>query len=86
MSASRHDDDRILLVQPRQYPDDEGVMALRHTLNRHVPDMARGFTIQTSYGELRIESGRLAERISDLVTVHTLLEIERLEKAAGAQT
>lgn len=55
---------------------------LRHTLNRHAPDMARGFTIHTNYGELRIEPGRLAERITDLVTVHTLLELKRLETPA----
>ncbi len=34
-----------------------------YALNRHVPDMERGFSIETSYGQLRIPEGELATRI-----------------------
>jgi len=34
-----------------------------YALNRSVPDMVRGFTIQTNYPDLRIPQGELAERI-----------------------
>lgn len=50
-------------------------------LSRHAPDMERGFTIQTNYGDLRIEAGRLADRIRDLVTQHCRLEMLRAEEA-----
>lgn len=79
---SRHDDERITLVQPRQFPDDDKALGLRHTLNRHVPDMGRGFSIHTNYGELRIEPGRLAERITDLLAQHTRLALMRMDAAA----
>jgi hypothetical protein len=64
---NRHQDERITLVQPLQFPREanaEEAHALRHTLNRHVPDMGdRGFTIHTVYGELAIPPGRLACRV-----------------------
>jgi hypothetical protein len=82
---NRHDDPRITLVQPRQFPDDDKALALRHTLNRHVPDMERGFVIQTNYGELRIEPGRLAERITDLLAQHTRLELMRMDAPADEE-
>lgn len=82
---SRHDDERITLVQPRQFPEDDKALGLRHTLNRHVPDMARGFSIHTDCGELRIEPGRLAERITDLLAQHTRLELMRLDFAADQE-
>lgn len=33
--------------------------AARYALNRHIPDMARGFTISTSYGELAITADEI---------------------------
>jgi hypothetical protein len=53
-----------------------------HTLNRVVPAMASGFTVQTSYGELAIVPGPLAEAIRDLVAQHATLELARLEQQA----
>lgn len=61
---------------------DDKAFALAHTLNRHVPDMARGFSISTNYGELHIEPGRLADRIADLVSQHARLELMRLQVPA----
>lgn len=68
--------------QPRHFVEDDKAFGLRHTLNRHVPDMARGFSIHTNSGELRIEPGRLADRISDLLAQHTRLELMRMDVAA----
>lgn len=69
-------------------PDNDKAFALSYTLSRHVPAMAGGFSINTSYGELRIEPGRLADRMADLLSQHTRLELMRLDVAAdeGAPT
>lgn len=56
---------------------------LRHTLNRIAPAMADGFTITTSYGDLAIEPGPLAERIRDLVALDAELQLARQEKNHG---
>jgi hypothetical protein len=45
-----------------------------------VPDMARGFVIQTNYGELTVEPGELAERIREMVEHHTQLELARQQQ------
>jgi hypothetical protein len=50
---------------------------LGYALSKQVPDMARGVTVQTNYGELILE-GRDAERVAALV--RRLLE-ERLRTA-----
>ena len=71
-------DDRIALVQPRQFPDGRQ-MELMQTLNRHVPDMERGFVIQTRFGEVAVDSGQLADRIRDLVAQDARLQLMRLE-------
>lgn len=52
---------------------------LGYTLNRHVPDMGRGFEIHTSYGVLHIDAGRLADHIADLVAQSARLELMRLD-------
>lgn len=44
----------------------EAELACSYKLARHVPDMARGFTICTNYGEMRI-GGPLALRMQALV-------------------
>lgn len=46
----------------------------RYAINRSVPDMARGFTIQTSYGDLVVPAGWLADRVSSVVA--TALELQ----------
>lgn len=40
---------------------------ISYALAKKVPDMARGFRIETRYGELEIEAGALADRIAKLV-------------------
>ncbi|HRL98075.1 MAG TPA: hypothetical protein PLE22_01375 [Acidovorax sp.] len=56
--------------------------ALSYALAKQVPDMARGFTIATSYGDIVIESGRHADYIA--AVVGRVLEIQ-LKAAALAR-
>lgn len=58
-------------------------LQIHHVLNRVVPDMARGFVIQTNYGELTVEPGQLAERIREMVENHAALELARLDAEAA---
>jgi len=51
-----------------------------HALSRHVPDMARGFFILTSFGELKIEPGPTAERIADLVAAMLRAQLAAAER------
>lgn len=53
---------------------------LRDFLDRHWPDMADGFSIKTSYGNVRIEPGRLADDIRDLVAQQYMLDLMHLEQ------
>lgn len=53
---------------------------LSYALNRHVPDMARGFTIETNYGPLRIEG----EDAAPFVALADKLVRERLAAARKA--
>lgn len=84
-SAARHG--RTAQERRMSTAAQEQAFALRYALNRHVPDMPRGFVICTHHGELHIEPGRLAQRMADLVCSHALLELDRLEApgAEGAQ-
>lgn len=56
--------------------------ALSYALAKQVPDMARGFTIATSYGDIVIQPGRHADAIA--ATVRRALEIQ-LKAAALAR-
>jgi hypothetical protein len=47
-----------------------------YALSRHVPDMERGFTIHTNYGDLEIHQDEVAPFIDAL----TRCLIKRLEK------
>lgn len=51
-----------------------------YKLARHVPDMARGFTIHTNFGELPITNPRLAQRIQALVRNALVTELAILGK------
>lgn len=64
-------------------PTDQ-IVALSQILDHHIPDMANGFNILTSYGDLRIEPGRLADNIRDLLAQHARLALMRLEVPAEA--
>lgn len=55
-----------------------------HAMNRVAPAMESGFVIQTSYGDLAIAPGPLAERIRDLVAQHAQRELTRLAAQEGA--
>ena len=56
-------------------------LRLGYALAKQVPDMARGFTIHTSYGEIAVVPGPLADQIQALVRQAT----ERELAACGAQ-
>ena len=55
---------------------------LCYALNRHVPSISeRGVTLQTTYGDLPIEPGKLASAIAKLVREH--YEAEHAKLALG---
>lgn len=49
---------------------------LSYALAKQVPDMARGFTIATAYGDITIPPGWMAERIAQ--HVERALQVELL--------
>lgn len=52
---------------------------LSYALAKQVPDMqSRGFIIGTSYGEINVPPGPLAERLADQVRFVLALELARL--------
>lgn len=51
--------------------------AIRYALAKQVPDMERGFTIQTNYGELQIDA-KDAPRVARVV--HSILQ-KQLKRA-----
>lgn len=52
---------------------------LSYVLSRHIPDLRqRAFTIQTSYGEINIALGPLADGIANLVRKHYETELALL--------
>ena len=69
---------------PSQAPAADGLtdaeLEVSYKLARHVPDMARGFTINTNYGELAIANPRLALRIQALVRNALVTELAVLGK------
>ena len=59
----------------------ERELQLSYALAKQVPDMARGFSIHTGYGEITVVPGPLADQIQALVRQAT----ERELAACGAQ-
>ena len=59
----------------------ETELQLSYALAKQVPDMVRGFSIHTSYGEIAVVPGPLADQIQALVRQAT----ERELHACGAQ-
>lgn len=55
-------------------------LALTYALSRQVPAMERGFAISTSYGDLIVNSGRLADRIQALVKQELQSELALRER------
>ena len=41
--------------------------SIRYALSHHIPDMERGFSIATNYGEVIVPSGNVANMITRLV-------------------
>ena len=56
-------------------------LQMSYALARQVPDMARGFSIHTAYGEIAVVPGPLADQLQALVREAT----ERELAAFGAQ-
>ena len=50
-------------------------LQLSYALARQVPDMARGFSIHTAYGEIAVVPGPLADQLQALVRVATEREL-----------
>lgn len=52
---------------------------LAYALSKQVPDMhSRGFIIGTTYGEITVPCGPMAERLADAVRLVLALELARL--------
>ena len=60
-------------------PNDEE-LCLSYALSRQVPDMARGFTVHTTYGEIAVVAGPLAERIQAIVREALQNDLAALEQ------
>ena len=56
--------------------------ALQYALAKQVPDMARGFTIATNYGDITIPPGWMADRIRN--HVERVLQVELMATPEGA--
>ncbi|UCU92673.1 hypothetical protein [Hydrogenophaga taeniospiralis] len=65
-------------------PTDQ-IAGLSHILDHDIPDMGSGFSIQTSYGEMSIKPGRLADNIRDLLAQDARLALMRAEVERQAQ-
>lgn len=60
-------------------------LQIHHVLNRVVPAMASGFVIQTTYGDLTVEPGPLAEALREMVRQHADRELTRVAEALLAK-
>lgn len=56
-------------------------LQLSYALAKQVPAMDRGFTIHTSYGDIAVVPGPLAERLQFLVRQAIACELAKLEQA-----
>ena len=64
----------------------DAAFAAGYALNRHVPDMARGFIISTNYGDLIITDDEARQHPELQQTVKSILQsrLYDAERAAGA--
>lgn len=60
-------------------PDQQTINNLRYSLNAHVPDMDRGFTITTNYGEFTIDA-EFAEAFQKLAADVLQYQLNKLIK------
>lgn len=65
------------MVTSRQPSDAE--LRLSYALSRQVPDMDRGFTVVTNYGEIEVVAGPVAERIQAAIREAIQKELAALE-------
>jgi hypothetical protein len=56
---------------------------LSYALAKQVPDMARGFTIHTNYGDLTIPPGWMAERIQSHAEHVLRAELKAIQEGAA---
>ena len=61
------------------------LLRITHMLSRQVPDMERGFTIATSYGDIVIDAGPLADRVTKAVRLALEAELVSIQKEMPAQ-
>lgn len=61
----------------------EQELKLGYALAKQVPSMARGFAIQTHYGALLVQPGRLAEQLQSAVANALRKELELLAQKSG---
>ena len=59
-------------------------LRLSYALAKQVPDMVRGFTITTAYGDIVIPAGRAADFIADQVRMALKAELLKLADKASA--
>jgi hypothetical protein len=62
------------------------INGLRYALSKQVPDMARGFTVATSYGDIAIPPGPMADQLRGHVQCALARELARQEPAPVAVT
>ena len=72
-------------AHPHQAPaaTDED-LRLGYALAKQVPDMVRGFTIATGYGDIAIPAGWAADSIADQVRMALKAELLKLADKASA--
>ena len=59
-------------------------LRLSYALAKQVPDMVRGFTITTAYGDIAIPAGWAADFIADQVRMALKVELLKLADKASA--
>lgn len=59
----------------------DSMLAVTYSLARHIPDMARGFTIQTHYGDLVVAADEAPAfiRLTEKALKRRLAQLERAE-------
>jgi hypothetical protein len=56
---------------------------LEYSLAKRVPDMARGFTVSTNYGDITIPAGRVADAVARALTRALQCELLAATKRAA---
>ena len=59
--------------------------AIEYALARQVPEMHRGFTVATNYGDIVIERGWMADRMTEAMQRSLQSELMELDRAYGVQ-